>query len=340
MIDFNIVSTKVDYNYNEPICDRAKLDTGTHCNYSCSFCYYKDKLDIITPFETIKERIDYLVKCNIKEVDLSGGESSIHADWFKILDYCKSNDLTISTLSNGSKFANKEFLQKSKEHGLEEILFSLHGYDEESHNKIVNHRNGFKNIIQSIHNAHDLGIKVRINCTVQAENYKELKTYTELIKELKPFELNFITLNYWDDAQNQTVIDYNLICDSIKSAIDELKDICLINVRYTPYCFMKGYEKYICNYYQHIYDIYDWNIALYKYDLDPEKYKKDKLKALYDSAKTNRLNTYYKKKECLGCKFLYICDGIEKQIKEIDLEPELSDDKITDPMYFRKGFYD
>ena len=25
--------------------NRAKLDTGFHCNYHCEFCYYLDKLD-------------------------------------------------------------------------------------------------------------------------------------------------------------------------------------------------------------------------------------------------------------------------------------------------------
>ena len=98
---FNMVSNKLDIDYVEPICNRAKLDTGTHCNYRCSFCYYKTKLNDITSFDVIKQRIDYLVECGITEVDLSGGESSIHNQWFDILDYCTSKGLRISTLSNG-----------------------------------------------------------------------------------------------------------------------------------------------------------------------------------------------------------------------------------------------
>ena len=96
---YNIASTNISIDYSEPICNRAKLDTGTHCNYRCSFCYYKTKLNDITEFESIRQRIDYLSACGITEVDLSGGESSIHNDWFTILDYCASKGLRVSTLS-------------------------------------------------------------------------------------------------------------------------------------------------------------------------------------------------------------------------------------------------
>jgi len=341
-MNYNIASSQgLKVDLIEPYCNRAKLDTGTQCNYSCTFCYYLDKLDVVTPFETIKNRIDYLVECGIKEVDLSGGESSIHKDWFRILDYCTSKGLLISTLSNGYKFKNMEFLQKSKDHGLTEILFSLHGYDEKSHNDLVQHPKGFTNIIQAIKNAKELGIIVRINCTVQKDNYLELSTkFVEIVKDLKPFEVNFITLNYWDDANIQEPIDYNQITPEIHKAIDSLDSIVpIINVRYTPYCFMKGYEKYVCNYYQHIYDVYDWNIAVYDYTLKPSEYKGNELKELFKSAKNNRELSYYKPKECFECEFYNICDGIENQIKSIKLHPSKGN-KIKNVNHFRKSFYE
>jgi len=315
------------------------LDTGTHCNYKCGFCYYKTKLNEITPYDVIKERIDYLVACGITEVDLSGGESSIHRDWFKILDYCKSKGLKISTLSNGYKFAKKDFIEKSKEHGLDEILFSVHGYDDDSHNTLVGFRHAFKKIKQAILNAHDVGIIVRVNCTVTMANCEELDTtFVELMNELTPFEVNFLTLNYWDDANGQQCIDYEHVTPFIHRAIDRLS-VPIINVRYTPYCFMKGYEKHVCNYYQHIYDIYDWNIAVYDGSIEPEEYKDDKLGALYDSAKKNRMQSYRKEQKCLKCKHFYICDGVENKVTNVELKPE-EGDKITEVNFYRKGWYE
>lgn len=337
---YNQLSNKLEFDYDEPVCNRAKLDTGTHCNYRCGFCYYKSQLNVITSFEEIKKRVDYLYDCGITQVDLSGGESSIHTEWFDILDYCKSKGLKISTLSNGYKFADETFLVKSKAHGLDEILFSVHGYDTDTHNKIVGHRAGFDRIVRAIHNAHRHGIVVRINCTVSKDNYTGLDTtFVELVKELKPYEVNFITLNYWNDANSLECVSYPEITPFIHKAIDKLKHtVHIINVRYTPYCFMKGYEKYVCNYYQHIYDIYDWNIAVYDRQIDPEVYRADPLMAMYKSAATQRNRSYYKKKECMNCKHFYICDGVEKQITNIDLIPEQGD-KITEVNFYRRGYY-
>ena len=125
-MDYNGASiADIAKDYTTPRCNRAKLDTGLYCNYSCEFCYYLGDLDKKTPFSKIKERIDILYKYGISQVDMSGGESSIHKDWFKILDYCNDRFENISCLSHGGTFANEKFLIKSKEHGLKEILFSL-----------------------------------------------------------------------------------------------------------------------------------------------------------------------------------------------------------------------
>ena len=272
---FNQISTiGIELDTTTPYCTRAKLDTGPLCNYNCWFCYYQGDLDKTTPLDVILKRVDYLVECGIEEADLSGGESSLHPKWFDILDYCKSKGLKISTLSNGYKFADMDFLIKSKEHGLEEILFSVHGFDKESHNTIVGHRHGFDKIVQAIRNATELGLRVRVNCVVTQENYKNLSTdFVQLMLDLKPMQVNFLTLNFWGNIKSLKLVPYSDVTDAIKRSIDQLKvSIKYLNVRYTPYCYMTGYEQYVCNTYQHIYDLYDWNMAVYNEDMAPHIY--------------------------------------------------------------------
>jgi len=334
---YNELSNKLEIDNETPYCQRAKLNTGTHCNYRCEFCYYFNQLDVVTEFEKIKGRIDYLVACGIKEADLSGGESSIHQSWFDILDYCVSKRLRVSCLSNGSRFADLDFITKSKEHGLEEILFSLHGYDEESHNKMVGVKAGWRKMIKAIENANSVGIKVRINCTVTKDNYREIDgAFIELLKQYDIAQLNFLTLNYWDDASSQPVLDYKLSTDAVKRAIDKIDFIPDIRVRYTPYCYMKGYEHHVYGYYQHIYDLSDWNIAVYDERVAPEDYVGNELPALYEAAKRQRLDTYKKNKECLDCKHYYICDGYEKTFEHLDVYPEEGEKLVTPTFYLKE----
>lgn len=329
MINVNDISVVGIIPNNEiPINTRAKLDTGTFCNYDCEFCYYRDELDIRTDLDIIKERADHLVQSGMTEVDLSGGESSIEPNWFKILEYCNTRFKHISCLSHGGKFANIEFLKKSYDYGLREVLFSLHGFDEETHDSITNRKGSFKKILLAIKNAHELGMVVRINTTVYNKNYNKLDS--ELLNSLNPLEVNFITLNYWDDAKGE-VGDLKDVTNAIKACINEL-DVKYINVRYTPYCYMKGYERHVCNQYQHVYDTYDWNKGVYN------KEDGSNIEKSFRAAEVDRLKYYKKPHQCMKCSHFYICDGIENEL-DIRVYP-IEGDKIKDVIHYRKDFYE
>jgi MoaA/NifB/PqqE/SkfB family radical SAM enzyme len=329
-----------------PRCNRAKLDTGTFCNYDCEFCYYRDKLDIKTSFEIVKERADYLLAYGITQVDLSGGESSVSSDWFNILDYCNERFDHVSCLTHGGKFANKEFLEESKARGLKEILFSLHGATDETHDSITNRKGSFKRILQAIKNAQELEMIVRINCTVYYKNYTQLDNiYAELINNINPFEVNFITLNYWEGADiEKTNVSYSDMTNGIKQCIDILNKDMIINVRYVPYCYMNGYEKYVCNQYQHIYDLYDWNKEVYldeslpRIDISKTYTNEEKLDLAYKQCASLRVRYYYKDVKCVSCKYFYICDGVEKELPNTTMTP-IEGEKIKEVTFFRKEHF-
>lgn len=339
----NDLSTeKLILDLTTPRCNRARLDTGPFCNYDCEFCYYKDILDIKTPWEVVKQRIDYIHSYGITEIDMSGGESSVSPDWFKILDYCNERFDSISCLSHGGKFSNMDFLKESKEHGLKEILFSLHGATEEVHDKITGRKGSFKRILQGIKNAQELGMIVRTNATIYYQNYHQLENeYADLINSIKPIETNFITLNYWGEYHNIPFdnVNYTAMTDGIKRCIDKLQNGIRINVRYVPYCYMKDYEKYVCDHYQHIYDLPDWNKEMYNYIVDTSKTytEKEKLTFAYSEAKKQRGLFYRKELDCLKCKHFYICDGVEKEIfGKTTVYPEPGE-KIREVNFYRKN---
>lgn len=323
---------------------RARLDTGPLCNYRCEFCYYKEHLSERDSLDTVKQRVDYIWDYGIREIDLSGGESSIEPNWFPILDYCREKGFdNISTLSHGGRFSKLDFLQKSVDHGLKEILFSLHGYNAETHEAVTGIKGSYDKILQAIDNANQLGLVVRINCTVYDVNYKGLaQYYPAIIKRIQPLEVNFIAIKYNLDNREFRNVPYRKLTDAIKDTIDCIeKDVKYINVRFTPYCYMKGYEKYVCNVYQHIYDLYDWNRAVYNQRVDTSKSytEVEKLKQSYESAANDRMLNYYKDDNCRDCMHYYICDGIDKSLEETELYP-IYGDKLLEVNHYRKGFYD
>lgn len=324
-----------------PRCNRARLDTGPFCNYDCDFCYYKDILDVKTPWEVVKQRIDYMVAYGITEIDLSGGESSVSQDWFKILDYCNERFTSVSCLSHGGKFSKLEFLKESKEHGLKEILFSLHGATEETHDSITNRKGSFKRILQAIKNAQELGMIVRLNATIYTKNFHQLEQeHADLINSINPVEANFLTLNYWGEYTNFEFenVTYEDMTTGIKKCIDRLNKDIIISVRYVPYCYMKGYEQYVVNQYQHVYSVRDWNKEMYNYSIDVTKQytEEEKIKFAYDECARQRQMFYKKDLGCVKCKHFYICDGVEKELfGKTELYPEPGD-KIKEVNFYLK----
>ena len=325
-------------NLDSTINKRAKLDTGKECNYSCAFCYYINQLDEVDPFEVIKSRIDYLAEAGFNEIDLSGGESSIHKDFIKIIKYCKSYGMKVSMLTNGSTFDNMDYLKLAFNAGLEEIMFSVQGYGAD-HDKAVNKDGAFDKIVKSMQNAKELGITIRIN-TVVTPLIKQRQKIIDLYKTIAPLEVNFLTLNNFADAK--VYYPYKKSTEFIKNAIDQIEGIVkYINIRYTPFCVMKGYEKYICGTLQHIYDRYDWNIVAYSaqdMNIEPSEVLTDKRH--YEKEIKQKRNKYYNKpKACLKCSHFFICDGIEKGARSINLEP-YEGEKIKDINYYRENFYE
>ena len=114
--------------------ERTRLFTGYTCNIKCKFCFYKGKKEIPKINDVIYRQMLIGRKYGIKDWDISGGEPTILPDWFLLLDRLKDLGFrNIACITNGYKFSKPGFLIKSVNHGLNEILFSLHGFTKQVH---------------------------------------------------------------------------------------------------------------------------------------------------------------------------------------------------------------
>lgn len=316
-------------------CKRAVVGVGPLCNYRCEFCYFKHDLKSSLPLDEIKNKIDRMYAYGFREFDLTGGEPAIRPDFMELLDYCFARG-SVSCLSNGYKFADLAFCQEAQRHGLNEVLFSLHGSNAEQHDSIVGHKGAFSKILKAIANCKELGYRVRLNCTVHEGNAATLDTeYVNLVNSLNVFEVNFICVNYFDQNADYKKQSLSIITNAIKNAIDCLT--CkLINVRYVPYCYMQGYERYVTGYYQLIYDIYDWNLTSYRHK-DALPLKADFIRDQAEDAKEMRCRGFHKGEECRRCQWFFICDGIKNGMQ--DSYKPVKGKWITDVLHYRHGFF-
>ena len=313
--------------------ERIKIDTGFACNAKCYFCYYRSHLkDPFLSINEIKKQIVQSKLMGFKQVEFSGGESTYHPEWFYMLEFAKKLKLKSSLVSNGLLLSNKDFFIKSKENGLNEVLFSVHGF-ENNHDKIVGVPGAFEKIIKALKNAKELNIITRVNITVNYMNLKIISSIIDLLTNSEDFnisQINFIEINNSHEAFKTAGKQHKKIYDSFKDlepVFDKILDYGvkkdlkeILNIRYLPYCKInEKYHPYIKNYIHHWFDNFDWcPMFVHRTDFNDKKiklWKKRDIDYFCNQLKNTRYYWYYKTDECLSCKYNGVCDGYKKTFK-------------------------
>ena len=352
---------------------RARIFTDSRCNARCRFCYYLSHDPEIWSGELIRKQLDFASRAGMRDVDFSGGESSLRKDFLDLVSYAADKGFrSVCTLTNGLKFADEDFMKAAVDAGLTEILFSVHGYDEENHDWLTQRKGAYRKIRRAVHLAHKHDVAVRTNTTVLRQNVEHLEDLaTEIARKLGPFQSNLILFNEFSEAgsvANKFAIRYSDASRHVKRAVDALREeVPYVNVRYIPYCFMDGYEEHVCDYSQKIYDPFEWSqrllslctkqfidkpVAFYEQiraliqkhghfvDLDPASISANTAEELFV---THQRSQYVKAPRCRNCRYNRICDGVEWSyscnIGLAELSP-VSGEPVENPLEFREDFYD
>lgn len=330
---------------NLPLTLRSRLFTGYYCSYRCKFCYYLNKTTHSYPLNNIELQLNYLYSYGVKDVELSGGESAERKDWFQILELVREKGMrNICVITNGSRFSDKEYLQRSVDAGLNEILFSLHHHDEISHVGLTGVKTSFSRLMRAMENAHNLGIKIRINTTVYSGNYKTLPQIALVAMQFDPLCYNFLPLNnfgFLPKDRSSLFVDYNKVSPYMFEAYDILSSISYVTTRYFPFCMLKNYEKHICSWFQLPFDIYDWNPSLLDLATNNIPSINNKREHCFKRSDFYRRAFNRKSKECTKCKLFLICDGVEHRLADrVRVNPYPKENGfVVNPMLYREEFY-
>ncbi len=158
--------------------------TVTACNSHCLFC-----LDMDTPRnvylseEDVKaEILRGRTELNAWKIILSGGEAALHPLFPEFIRYAKEVGYgRIQTVTNGWRYADRDFYDTCIKAGLQEITFSLHGHTAELHNRLTQHRGSFERITKAIHRAaRDPRVIASIDVVINKQNVGVLDKIVQL----------------------------------------------------------------------------------------------------------------------------------------------------------------
>lgn len=303
--------------------NRTRLFTGFSCNYDCKFCFYKGCEEINQGI--IEKQIQMFKKYGVKDIDLSGGEPTILPKWFDLLAELKKSFRNICVITNCSKTSDFDFLKKSVERGLNEILLSIHG-TKRVHDRMTRKDGSWKKTIDTLENAERLEIKTKINTVVTKDNYKILPEIIKMVNNYNIKNYNFIPFRIHKEGKDSldNCIDFTSISPYISQSIDMLNSGIIPRIRYMPYCVIKDKAKYVTSFISRLVDENEWSVYLQnivekiiKESTKEEINTKDKWEnEIYALKNISSEATIYKF-SCAKCKYFLICGGFWKTYYEI-----------------------
>lgn len=279
------------------------LELNSSCNNSCVYCYIPEE----NRFEKSRGNKDYFKQelinfrnKDVKCVDFTGGEPTLYPYLFELVMFSKKLGYENRTLvTNGRLLAYKDYCSRVIKNGINKVILPLHGPNREIAEAITRSPGSFKQTISAIENIKNLGIELGITIVVNKLNYKYIP---ETMKRSLDFGTDFINIQFLLPY----VKDKNVICrripssiipayedstEYVKSGLDRYGNKIKIKVHFVPFCYMKGYERYL-------------NEEAVKHDRQVVNYRGYS----YNMGKHLQKGSI-KTEKCRGCKFSDGCVG-------------------------------
>ena len=164
----------------------AYLHVTQNCNLSCIGCYSYDsrRNDSEDPsFEKITQAISQLSAHGIKRLVISGGEPFLREDLPAIVKYAKETCEIgcVDVITNGTVVDSEQL--KLIAPFISRICVSFDGYSENSA-AYIRKEQRFSQLVETVKNIQRAGIHAHLTPTIHAKNYKDIKEYFELSKQL------------------------------------------------------------------------------------------------------------------------------------------------------------
>jgi pyruvate-formate lyase-activating enzyme len=169
----------------------------TACNSHCLFCLDSDTpRNVYLPVEEIKGELRRgREELDAWKVILSGGEASLHPEYMDVIRYAKEIGYgRVQTVTNGWRYADKDFLDDALAAGLQEITYSLHGHTVELHDRLTVHPGSFKRICKSILRSlrHPMRPIVNVDIVINKQNVGVLDKIVEFAIRLGVTEFDLL----------------------------------------------------------------------------------------------------------------------------------------------------
>ncbi|MCX6802534.1 MAG: radical SAM protein [Candidatus Diapherotrites archaeon] len=175
------------------------------CNNDCISCIFDTRQMRLMPDPSQKELEEQISRSEEAQyMGFTGGEPTLLEDLAGLLSFARGKwpQKEIFLVSNGRKFADKEYAKKFLGLGNFRIGIPIYSHKRQKHDKITRAAGSWAETIEGIKNLVEFGLKVELRVIVNRENFRELEKTAEFIsKNLKGVaRIVFINMKYTGNA--------------------------------------------------------------------------------------------------------------------------------------------
>ena len=203
---------------------KVYFEITRRCNLKCEYCYNNSRSDFSSELskEQIIRTVDELYRLGTFEIRLTGGEPTLHPDFFEIVEYIEKKGFFISLATNG--LWNDEMIHKVKNTSIKIVIISLDG--PEDYHDSVRGKGTFeaaRNTILRLSNSKQISIK--INTVLCKENEKYIEDIINIADSLGVQAVNFAPLRHAGRANGKMNRKTVLTSEEMFSAIKKIREV-------------------------------------------------------------------------------------------------------------------
>jgi len=206
-----------------------KINVTFQCNNNCKYCPINRNVCFAEPsLNYIKSSIDKIKDKGDKRITLTGGESLLRRDIFKIIQYAKKQGFELELKTNGRIAFYKQYAKELVKTGIDKVILYFPSSNPETFDNITQTKGSYFQTIIGIENLISLGVNLEINIVISKKNYKELKDIFTLLKRIgiKNIRLSFPELKGNALKYSKEIIpSLSEISQYFKEALESSKDM-------------------------------------------------------------------------------------------------------------------
>lgn len=277
------------------------------CNENCLFCpcsKVEKSEKMITDIAELRTTVDSLVKNDVTDVTISGGEPTLHPNLLELVGYMQDKELNVTILSNSERFSDKEFTDEfTKSVDIEriKIITTLHSHKQGEHEKANRTKGSFVRSVAGLLNLSNNGIRVIIKHCITRKNYKNLKEFYVFCDKtfLTTADIQLCSIDYCGipkDELKKEVLSFIELRPYLEQLFDYHIEHKNMGTKRHLYCI--NMPLCVC-------DVFYWNYLTFKQRKMYNAYKDPHNKDPMDISDNVGIDEIY----CKNCKAKLICSG-------------------------------